>query len=91
MDVATVTKHEATIERLDVAAYTIPTDAPESDGTLAWDSTTLVLMHAWAGAQWGLGYTYADTTAATLIRDTLAGVVVGHKAMAVPAAWAAML
>ena len=27
------------------AAYTLPTDAPEADGTLAWDSVTLVLAH----------------------------------------------
>lgn len=27
---------------MDVAAYTIPTAAPESDGTAEWDSTTLV-------------------------------------------------
>ena len=31
-------------------AYTIPTDAPESDGTFAWDSTTLVLVEAHARA-----------------------------------------
>ena len=27
-----------------VAAYTIPTDAPESDGTFAWDATTIVVV-----------------------------------------------
>jgi hypothetical protein len=27
------------IERLDVSAYTVPTDSPESDGTIKWDST----------------------------------------------------
>ena len=26
------------IERLETSAYCIPTDAPEADGTLAWDS-----------------------------------------------------
>lgn len=31
----------AVIERVDVSAYTIPTDRPEADGTLEWDSTTL--------------------------------------------------
>jgi len=30
---------EYSIERLDVSVYTIPTDAPEADGTLAWDTT----------------------------------------------------
>ena len=28
------------IERLDVSAYTVPTDSPESDGTISWNSTT---------------------------------------------------
>ena len=32
------------VENLDVAAYTIPTESPESDGTLEWDATTLVLV-----------------------------------------------
>jgi len=36
---------EAPIERLEVAAYTIPTDTPESDGTLEWYSTTIVVAH----------------------------------------------
>src|SRR5207302_1710893 len=31
------------VEELDVSSYTIPTDAPESDGTLEWDSTTIVV------------------------------------------------
>ena len=45
----------------------------ESDGTLAWDKTTLVLVEATAGGVRGLGYTYADTATARLIKDLLAG------------------
>ena len=41
----------APVERLEVAAYTIPTDAPESDGTLEWDSTTIVVVEAHAGGR----------------------------------------
>ena len=48
------------IERIEVAAYVIPTDAPEADGTIAWDSTTLVVVHVEAGGCRGLGYGYAD-------------------------------
>jgi hypothetical protein len=33
----------APITGIRATAYRIPTDAPESDGTFAWDSTTLVL------------------------------------------------
>jgi L-alanine-DL-glutamate epimerase-like enolase superfamily enzyme len=73
-----------------VSAYTIPTDFPEADGTLAWDKTTLVLVEATAGGVRGLGYTYADTATARLIHDLLTDVVLGRDAMAVPGSWAAM-
>jgi hypothetical protein len=49
----------AAIDRLEVAAYTIPTDAPEADGTYSWDKTTLVLVEVASGDEHGLGYTYA--------------------------------
>ena len=32
------------ITEVEVSAYKVPTDAPESDGTFAWDKTTLVLV-----------------------------------------------
>ena len=56
MSTATMTTHAVTVERLDVAAYTVPTETPESDGTLEWDSTTLVLVHARTGGSgdWGI-------------------------------------
>jgi L-alanine-DL-glutamate epimerase-like enolase superfamily enzyme len=78
------------VERVEVSAFTIPTDFPESDGTFAWDSTTLVIAEASAGGERGLGYTYAATAAARLIHDVLAGVVRGKDALAVSGAWAAM-
>ena len=34
----------AVIDSIDVSAYTIPTERPEADGTLEWDSTTMVLV-----------------------------------------------
>lgn len=79
------------IEWLQVAAYTIPTDFPESDGTLEWDSTTLVLVEAGAGEKTGIGFTYADTATARLIQDRLAALVVGRNAMAVTESWNAMV
>src|SRR4051812_4950485 len=79
------------IERVEVSAYRVPTEAPESDGTIAWDHTTLVLVEATAGGRVGLGYSYADPSTATLIRDSLAEVVRGRDAMGVPGAWSAMV
>ncbi len=32
--------------RLDVEVYTVPTDQPEADGTIAWDATTVVVARA---------------------------------------------
>ncbi|HEX9942296.1 MAG TPA: enolase C-terminal domain-like protein [Thermoanaerobaculia bacterium] len=81
---------EAPIERIEVSAFTIPTDFPEADGTFEWDSTTMVLAEAWAGGETGLGYSYTGTAAARLIRDILAKAVTGWDAMDVPGAWEAM-
>ncbi len=79
------------IERLDVSAYKVPTDSPESDGTFEWDATTIVVVEVAAGGQTGIGYTYADAATAKLAGSELAGVVKGLDAMAVPGAHAAML
>ncbi len=79
------------IDRIEVGAYTIPTDAPEADGTLAWDSTTIVVVHAHAAGVSGLGYTYADVSTARLIETKLAEVVEGRDACAPRGSWAAMV
>ena len=81
---------EAPVERLEAAAYEIPTDAPESDGTLEWDSTTVVVVRARAGGETGVGYSYAPAAAAALVHDVLAEVVDGHDALHVSAAWSTM-
>lgn len=82
---------EVAVERLDVSAFVVPTDFPEADGTLAWDKTTLVVVEATGGGIRSLGYTYADTATALLIRDLLTPVVQGRDVMAVPGTWAAMV
>jgi hypothetical protein len=33
-----------TSHRLEVSAFKVPTDFPESDGTAEWNSTTLILV-----------------------------------------------
>jgi L-alanine-DL-glutamate epimerase-like enolase superfamily enzyme len=87
----TQTRIEAPIEDLEVGAFTIPTDVPEADGTLSWDSTTIVVVHVFAGGEWGLGYTYADVSTAKLVESKLAGVVKGADAMDPRAAWAKLV
>jgi len=88
---ATATRVEAAIQDIEVAAYTIPTDAPEADGTLSWDATTIVVVHAHAGGEHGLGYTYADVSTARLVQDKLADIVRGRDAFSPQASWAAMV
>ena len=84
-------KSFATIDALEVGIYKVPTDAPESDGTLQWQSTTMVTVHASAGNRQGLGYTYADRATAAVIHDTLREQVIGGDAMAVTATWQKMI
>ncbi|HEX6011690.1 MAG TPA: enolase C-terminal domain-like protein [Geminicoccaceae bacterium] len=82
---------EATVERVVARAYTVPTDTPEADGTIAWGSTTLVLVEASAGGTTGLGYTYSDASVTGLVERVLAPVVLGGDALAVPRHWQAMV
>jgi L-alanine-DL-glutamate epimerase-like enolase superfamily enzyme len=79
------------LERLDVSAFTIPTDAPESDGTIAWNDTTIVIVEASAAGITGIGYTYADRAAADVIRWKLADAVHGRDSMDVEACYVAMM
>ncbi len=44
-----MSRPDVEVDGLDVAAYTVGTDEPESDGTLEWDSTTIVVVHARGG------------------------------------------
>ncbi len=61
----------ATIRSGTARAYTIPTDAPEADGTIAWNSTTLVVVELRAANTTGIGYTYAHFTAAAVARELI--------------------
>lgn len=73
-------QHEATITGSKLRVFTIPTDAPEADGTYAWDSTSMVLAQIEAGGKTGLGYTYADASTGKLAQTLLGKVVEGRDA-----------
>jgi L-alanine-DL-glutamate epimerase-like enolase superfamily enzyme len=75
---------------IEVSVQTVPTDAPEADGTLSWTETTIVIVEARAEGERGLGYTYSDAAAGALIEDKLAGVVKDADPLSPPAAWRAM-
>lgn len=82
---------ETTIERVDVSAYTIPTDAPEGDGTLRWDSTTLIVCEIRAARQIGLGYTYGNKATASVADHLAAKCLMHHSALDIPGLHALML
>jgi L-alanine-DL-glutamate epimerase-like enolase superfamily enzyme len=81
---------EVPISEVRVQAYKVPTDRPEADGTIAWDSTTLVVVEVEAGGKVGLGYTYSGACIAGLIRERLAKEITGKDAMSPQAVFAAM-
>jgi L-alanine-DL-glutamate epimerase-like enolase superfamily enzyme len=83
---------DPTIEALRARAYTVPTDAPEGDGTLTWNATTMVVVEAQATGRVGTGWTFAPAAAARVVDDLLAPVVVhAHSALAPADAQAAMV
>jgi L-alanine-DL-glutamate epimerase-like enolase superfamily enzyme len=60
-----------------VGSFTIPTDAPEADGTFAWDSTTLVVVELDCGDVRGFGYTYSHRATVVVARELIEKCVVG--------------
>jgi L-alanine-DL-glutamate epimerase-like enolase superfamily enzyme len=80
------------IARLETSVYCIPTDRPEADGTIAWDSTTMLVVEAVADSgERGIGYSYASAAAATVVHELLENVVVGCSAEDVRQVWGAVL
>jgi L-alanine-DL-glutamate epimerase-like enolase superfamily enzyme len=86
-----MTASDISVEKVNVSAYTIPTDAPEGDGTLRWDSTTLIICEIHAAAEAGLGYSYGNQATA-LVADNLAHkCLLRRAALDIPALHATML
>ncbi|MDT9695399.1 enolase C-terminal domain-like protein [Streptomyces sp. P17] len=78
------------IQRPVVSVYTVPTDAPEADGTLTWDATTTVIAEVTAGDATGTGWTYGPAAVGDFLRDQLAPLVEGRSALDIPGAHEAM-
>lgn len=85
-------KHsENSIGSVEVSAYTIPTDAPEGDGTFEWNSTTLVLCEVHCDGTFGVGYTYGNKATAIVADELAKKCLIGQSALDIPARYAAML
>jgi L-alanine-DL-glutamate epimerase-like enolase superfamily enzyme len=79
------------VDGLEVSVHTVPTDAPEADGTLTWTSTTMVLVRVRSGEHAGTGWTYGPPACAAVVHDRLADVVLGADALDVGRAFGAMV
>ena len=81
----------ARIDSVNVSAYSIPTSTDEeSDGTLVWDSTTLVLVQLRCGADTGLGYSYCHPAAGQIIQSKLASILRDADPLMPQKTWAEM-
>jgi L-alanine-DL-glutamate epimerase-like enolase superfamily enzyme len=81
MTTAVAHRVDAAVQEVRAQAFTVPTDRPESDGTMEWDSTTLVLVEVEAGGETGLGWTYGAAAAAQLVEGLLAEEACGRSAL----------
>jgi L-alanine-DL-glutamate epimerase-like enolase superfamily enzyme len=79
------------IRSISARAYTVPTDAPEADGTFAWRETTLIVVTVEAGGRAGLGYTYSAGAIVALAAGALADTLRGQDAFDIPACHRRML
>lgn len=82
---------DAPIRDVSVAVYTFPTDVPEADGTLSWDSTTMVLVRVRAADRSGIGWTYAPFACAGVVTGVLADTVRGRSALDIAGSYEAMV
>jgi L-alanine-DL-glutamate epimerase-like enolase superfamily enzyme len=81
----------ARIDSVDVTAYEIPTETEkESDGTLIWNSTTIVVVEVRCGGYTGLGYTYADPSVGAVVKSKLASIIEDADPLMPQQAWAEM-
>ena len=75
---------KTTISEVTVRCFEIPTDRPESDGTLKWTHTGVITVQLKAGDTTGFGLTYAGFSTARLIQDKFVSLLHGQDPMAIP-------
>lgn len=78
------------IKKIDVSVFSIPTETEESDGTLAWSKTKMVLVEIHAGGHKGIGYTYADESTGKFIQEHFQQLVLNKDALDIPGLWELM-
>ena len=79
------------VDGVDVSVYVVPLEEPESDATLTWKETTVIVAEPFGGGARGLGFSYATAACAPFIRDLLAPTVTGREILDVPGSWRKMV
>jgi L-alanine-DL-glutamate epimerase-like enolase superfamily enzyme len=73
--------HTLKISSVSARAFTIPTESQLADGAGNSSATTIIVVNLRAGNVDGLGYTYGDAAAASVVNRVLAPVLEGGNAM----------
>ncbi|MGO4536447.1 enolase C-terminal domain-like protein [Leifsonia sp. 2MCAF36] len=76
---------EARLRSIAAEAYVVPTatdgrERPESDGTITWDSTGVIVVRLQAGGEEGLGFVHTSPAALAIVRELLCPVLAGMDA-----------
>ncbi|MEO7017911.1 MAG: enolase C-terminal domain-like protein [Leifsonia sp.] len=83
------------VSRIALSAYSVPTTTfgvaqRESDGTVEWDSTGVLLVEVESDGVSGLGYAYTSAAALVVARDVLAPIVLGSSPLNVESSFWSM-
>jgi len=81
---------QASIDGVRAQAFEVPTDKPEADGTIDWNTTTLVIVEVSGGGKTGLGYTYSGAAIVEPICGKLASRIKGSNAFNPQETWLVM-
>lgn len=81
----------ALIESVTISVFEVPCDHPESDGTIQWNATTMILVTLRAGNEIGMGYSYGHAAAAQIIKDKLAPLLKNANPFDIPLLWEQMV
>lgn len=79
------------VQQVRAHSYRIPTASAESDGTLSWDATTIVVVDVAAGPYRGIGYSYGEKSMADVVEGPLAAAIAGRNSFDVEGSWLAMV
>lgn len=82
---ATTSDDDARLRSIAAEAFVVPTatggrERPESDGTISWSSTGVLIVRLTAGGTTGLGYSHLPAAAVGVVHDLLWPAVAGMDA-----------